>query len=520
VKINRLFVAIGALSVFLLPALAKQHAKTLTNTEATPTDAQVMHVLNRLTFGPRPGDVEAVKKMGIPAFIETQLNPQSIPQAQEVTSYVQSHDSLSMSPPQLFLTFARPVQQAVGAAAVRKQGNSEDAQGEVAKVAKKNYGQVIEEFSAEHIARAEYSPRQLEEVMTDFWFNHFNVSKDKGLDHVWVGAFEDQAIRPHALGHFRDLLEATAHHPAMLFYLDNWQNSAPGSEPILQGKKGKKVASGINENYARELMELHTLGVDGGYTQQDVIALAHILTGLGLPARRDYRTMGDASRITYVFNERRHDFSTKNFLGKSVPGSGEREIEYALDVLAAAPQTAHHVSYKLVQYFIADDPPPAAVTACAQTFERTNGDIKAVLRTLFSRPEFWDPQYDNAKFKSPQRYLISALRASQISPQEARPLLGFLVQTGEPLYGCLTPDGYKNTKDAWVNPDGLLKRISLATAISTGRLPAAIGQQPDPRQVMDAIGKEVKPKTLVTVAQAPQNMQSALLLGSPEFMKY
>ncbi len=519
-KINRLFVTIGALSVFLLPALAKQTAKLRTNTQSTPTDAQVMHVLNRLTFGPRPGDVEAVKKMGIPTFIETQLNPQSIPQAQEVTSYVQSHESPSMSPPQLFLTFGRPVQQAVGAAALQKKGNGEDAQNEVLKVAKKNYGQVIEEFSSEHIARAEYSPRQLEEVMTDFWFNHFNVSKDKGLDHVWVGAFEDQAIRPHALGNFRELLEATAHHPAMLFYLDNWQNSAPGSAPVLQGKKGKQIASGINENYARELMELHTLGVDGGYSQQDVVALAHILTGLGLPARRDYRTMGDASRVSYVFNERRHDFSTKHFLGRDVPGSGEREIEYALDVLAAAPQTAHHVSYKLVQYFIADDPPPSAVTACAQTFERTNGDIKSVLRTLFSRPEFWDPKYDNAKFKSPQRYLISALRASQISPQEARPLLGFLVQTGEPLYGCLTPDGYKNTKDAWVNPDGLLKRISLATAISTGRMPAAIGQQPDPRQVMDAIGKEVKPTTLATVAQAPQNMQSALLLGSPEFMKY
>ena len=523
-KMNRLIVTISALSVLLLPALAqsqsRQSAQTRPRTQVPPTDAQVMHVLNRLTFGPRPGDVEAVKKMGITAFIETQLHPESIPQAQEVTTYVQSHESLSMSPPQLFIAFGRPVQQAVGAAALQKQGNTDDAQNEVLKVAKKKYGQVIEDFSCEHIARAEYSPRQLEEVMTDFWFNHFNVSKDKGLDHVWVGAFEDQAIRPNALGHFRDLLEATAHHPAMLFYLDNWQNSAPGSAPILQGKKGKQIASGINENYARELMELHTLGVDGGYTQQDVIALAHILTGLGLPSRRDYRTMGDASRVTYVFNERRHDFSTKNFLGRSVPGSGEREIEYALDVLAAAPQTAHHISYKLVQYFVADDPPPAAVNACAQTFQRTNGDIKAVLRTLFSRPEFWDPQNDNSKFKSPQRYLISTLRASQVSPQQGRPLLGFLVQTGEPLYGCLTPDGYKNTKDAWLNPDGLLKRISLATAISTGRLPAAMGQQADPRQVMDAIGKEVKPKTMATIAQAPQNMQSALLLGSPEFMRY
>jgi len=513
-----------ALCAFVAPAPVQSEQRQSKHepderVQAAPSDAQVMHVLNRLTYGPRPGDVQQVKKMGITHFIEEQLHPESLPQSAEVSGYIQSHESISMSPPQLFLTFGRPVLAAVGAAAAKKT-DSPEAQQELVKKVAKNYGQVIEDFSCEHFVRAEYSPRQLEEIMTDFWFNHFNVSKDKGLDHVWVGNFEDRAIRPYALGRFRDLLGATAHHPAMLFYLDNWQNSVPGSEPLFQGRKKKKLAAGINENYARELMELHTLGVDGGYTQQDVIALAHILTGLGIPSRRDYRTMSDVARVSYVFDPHRHDFSSKVFLGKNIPGAGEREIDYALDVLAASPATAHHISYKLAQYFIADEPPAAAVTACAQTFQRTGGDIKSVLRTLFARPEFWDPKYQSAKFKSPQRYLISTLRASQISPQNSKPLLGFLLQTGEPLYGCLTPDGYKNTKAAWLNPDGLLKRISLATALSTGRLPAAPGQQADPQRVLDAIGKEVKPKTLTAVAKAPEVMRSALLLGSPEFMKY
>jgi uncharacterized protein (DUF1800 family) len=479
-------------------------------------DGQSLHVLNRLTFGPRPGDLEKVKRMGVTHYIEEQLNPASLPQSPEVTAYLQSHEDLSMTPPQLYLTYGRPVQAMVGGGT----SNDPDSQRELQRVVRENYGKVVDDFSGEQIVRAIYSPHQLEEIMTDFWFNHFNVSKDKGLGHVWAGSFEDLAIRPYALGKFRDLLGATAHHPAMLFYLDNWQNCVPGGEPLYLGQQIKPQETGINENYARELMELHTLGADGGYSQEDVIALAHILTGLGIPSKRDYRQMPADTKIIYVFNPKRHDFARKVFLGKNIAGTGEREIEEALDLLAASPATANHISYQLGQYFIADDPPKSAVTACAHTFQRTGGDIKAVLRTLFQRPEFWDPQYRNAKYKSPQRYLISALRASELPTDPGRPLLSFLLQTGQPLYGCLTPDGYKNTKDAWLNPDGLLKRVTLANEMSTGQMPGARGQAADPRRVMDAIGKEVEAKTQAAFAKAPEGMKSAVLLGSPEFMKY
>ncbi|MBY0551093.1 MAG: DUF1800 domain-containing protein [Candidatus Obscuribacterales bacterium] len=480
------------------------------------SDAQSLHVLNRLTFGPRPGDLERVKGMGVTCYIEEQLNPSSLPQAAEVSAYLQSHEDLSMTPAQLYLTYGRPVQAMVGGGV----SNDPDSQRQLQRVVRENYGKVVDDFSGEHIVRAIYSPRQLEEVMTDFWFNHFNVSKDKGLGHVWAGSFEDLAIRPHALGKFRDLLGATAHHPAMLFYLDNWQNCVPGGEPLYQGQQTKPQGTGINENYARELMELHTLGVAAGYTQEDVIALARILTGLGIPSRRDYRQMSADTQITYVFNPRRHDPASKVFLGKKIAGSGEHEIEEALDLLASSPATANHISYKLVQYFIADDPPKTAVAACAQTFQRTGGDIKAVLRTLFQRHEFWDPQYRSAKFKSPQRYLTSALRASALLTEPGRPLFSFLLSTGQPIYGCLTPDGYKNTKDAWLNPDGLLKRVTLANEMSTGQMAGARGRAADPRRVVNAIGKGMEAKTRAAFAKAPEGMKSAVLLSSPEFMKY
>ncbi|HEY9712693.1 MAG TPA: DUF1800 domain-containing protein, partial [Chroococcales cyanobacterium] len=378
------------------------------------------------------------------------------------------------------------------------------------------YRQIYESVAEAKLMRAIESPRQLQEVMTDFWFNHFNIFANKGLDHLWIGAYEEQAIRPYALGNFRDLLGATCHHAGMLFYLDNWQNSAPGT------RRGKKEI-GLNENYARELMELHTLGVDGGYTQQDVIQLAHVLTGLGLPPQRGRRNAWGVpapNDFGSYFDQRRHDQGDKVILGQTIHGSGPAEIEQALDILAASPATAHHLSYQLAQYFVADDPPKSLVDKLACTYSSSHGNIKAMLNTLFHSSEFWDPQYAEAKYKSPLRYVVSSLRAVDARPENYRVLIQYLKQQGQPLYGCLTPDGYKNTREAWLNPGGLLHRIDFATQLASGRMRGVTPQVTDPKQVERSTGDVFSDKTMTAIARAPEKLRSALVLGSPEFMLY
>jgi uncharacterized protein (DUF1800 family) len=481
------------------------------NTVQTDTDARITHVLNRLTFGPKSGDFEAIKKQGIGNFINSQLNPSSYQQATQVSSFIAAHPSLNMDPNELFVNYELPLIQA-------KKESKDKNDPDMRKLARETVIKVINEASEANIRRALFSPRQLEELLTDFWFNHFNISKDKAMDRVLVGHFENNAIRPYALGRFRDLLGATCHHPAMLVYLDNWQNSMPMENERQTGKKGPKL--GINENYARELMELHTLGVDGGYTQQDVITLAHILTGLSIPLRRERLNNFEPSRQYYRFYPRRHDSSNKIFLGKRIDGGGEQEIEKALDILVASPATARHISYQLAQYFLADTPPKSIVDTCAQAFQNSGGNIKVVLQTLFASPEFWQPQYAQNKFKSPKRYLISVLRAADIQPTNYEPIFNYLKQAGQPLYGCLTPDGYKNTKEAWLNPDGLVKRISMATSIGSGRLKGAAGQTPNPVRIKYALNHQLKTNTLALFNKTPPGMQAGLLLGSPEFMKY
>jgi uncharacterized protein (DUF1800 family) len=348
--------------------------------------------------------------------------------------------------------------------------------------------------------------------MVDFWYNHFNVYAQKGLDHLWVGDYEREAIRPYALGHFRDLLEATAKHPAMLFYLDNWQNVDPNSF-TRSGKKSR----GINENYARELMELHTLGVNGGYTQDDVIALAHILTGWGFRGRPK-----GSSEVSYefYFNDRRHDDSDQVFLGRSIQGDGEQEVEEALDILAKSPATAKHICFQLAQYFVADDPDPALVEQLAQKFESTDGDIRAVLQAIFESPQFWDEKNYGNKFKTPYQYIISAVRASGEEVTNYRPLIGMLQQLGMPFYECQTPDGYKNTQEAWLNPDGMLRRINFATALAFGRININDDQFPIPYDdLMGVFGDSLSSSTREVIQNAPARLRAVLVLGSPEMMK-
>lgn len=482
------------------------------------SDQKVVQVLNRLTFGAKPGDFERVKAMGVKAYIASQLNPSSIAENPEVEAQVASAEIIHRKSADLIKEFRLTIAQnnAARKAASDKEGKEDANQVEKNTLAskeeqamkQKHIKVVSDQIFKTRLIRALDSERQLQEVMVDFWYNHFNISINKGLDHVLIGVYEEQAIRPNALGRFRDILGATCYHPAMLFYLDNWQNAAPGTLMVVPGGNTKdkaKKKGGLNENYARELMELHTLGVDGGYTQKDVNELARVLTGLSLPSRGYWGQ----------FYPARHDQGEKVVLGHKITARGAGEIEEALDFLARHPSTAHHISFLLAQYFVADKPPKALVDRMAKRFSESNGDIKAVLTTLFESPEFFDTQYQNNKYKSPFRYAVSSLRASGGRPPRYEPIYSFLKLQGQPLYGCLTPDGYKNTKEAWLNSDALLKRISFATALG-----AAANVQAYDQVLRTVNGGSLSDRTSAVIAKSAEPYKTALLLGSPEFMTY
>jgi uncharacterized protein (DUF1800 family) len=468
--------------------------------------------------------------------------------------------TLHRTPQELFVEYQMPL---------RQLPPSED------KRAARQRSEIVQQQAIEaRIIRAVEGPRQLQEVMTDFWFNHFNLFAGKGLCHLWVGCFEQEAIRPYTMGRFRDLLGATARHPAMLFYLDNWQNTAPHST----GARGK--FEGINENYARELMELHTLGVNGGYSQADVIALAHILTGWGIVARnraagirrqafaradplagalrrfsfgrwlyysRQERMRGQLGAADgFYFDPNRHDFSAQTFLGQQIASGGIEQGEAALDILARSRATANHLSYQLAQYFVTDNPPHELVESMARRYLAADGNIRDVLQTLFLSPEFWDRRYYAVKFETPYQFVISATRAMGVPVVNVRPLAGAMTQLGMPLCGCQTPDGYKQTQDTWLGPDAMMMRLSFATALGAGRLPlqcpmdefaqndparegairpatmrlppAGISSPPDPMVLAATLGELLSPHTRDVVETTPPGLRAPLILGSPEFM--
>ena len=458
---------------------------------------KIVHALNRISYGPTPGEIERITAMGLESYIQSQLQPESIAEPQKLTSSLANIRPLGMSPVEVFKEYVIPDNEpGKPLTPAQRQAANRRSRG------------VFNQASKGRLMRAIASNRQLQEVMVDFWFNHFNVYGFKGRPgRVWVGLYERDAIRPHALGQFRNLLGATAHHPAMLYYLDNWRNTAPGSK----GARGQ--FKGLNENYARELMELHTLGVDGGYTQQDVITLAKIFTGWGIN-----RTGGDGSG--FEFDADRHDSSDKIFLGVAIAGGGMEEGEKALDILARHPATARHISYKLAQYFVSDTPPETLVVRLAQRFQETDGNIRAVLESLLKSPEFSDPQYYGSKFKTPYQYIISAVRATGIDRPNYNRIMGFLNQLGMPLYRCGTPDGYKNTKDAWLNPDGMIRRIGLALPIARGNLSQDQNEKPvEAIALANTLGNELSPETQEALNQTRENLRSVLLLASPEMMQ-
>jgi uncharacterized protein (DUF1800 family) len=486
--------------------------------QAEPVNPKFIHLLNRLSLGIRPGELEQVQQIGMDKYIQQQLNPDSIVESPIVTEKLSKLETITLSPVELFQRY-NPKRQV-------------DIQSPIPgdkKIQQQQARQVTNQAIEAKLWRSIYSQRQLNEVMVDFWYNHFNVHADKGIDKLWVGAYEQQAIRPYAMGKFRDLLGATARHPAMLFYLDNWRNSVPYSS---QSRKNE----GINENYARELMELHTLGVDGGYKQDDVIALAKIFSGWGF--KQPGQKVPDG--YSFQFNLNRHESSNKIFLNQNITGAGIEEGEQALNILAKHPSTARQISFKLAQYFVTDNPPKSLVNRLSKRFIATNGDIKLVLDTLFHSPEFWDAKYYGVKFKTPYQYAISSVRSTGTELNNPKPLNDFLKQQGMPLYGCPTPNGYKNTQDAWLNPDSMTRRINYATNLAKGKLPVSAStttapnsplQIPnglpsvmkifvvDPVKLAATLGNNFSIQTQQAISSSSPEIRAALILGSPEFMK-
>jgi uncharacterized protein (DUF1800 family) len=620
--------------------------------EELAEDEAILQALNRLGFGPRPGDLELVKEMGLQKWIDRQLRPDSIDDA-ALDARLERFPTLQMSSAKLLEEFPEPQlaarregitveeyrkeQQDQMRSAMQPSMQSEtqseppgDPQGGTRGTVQsdlqmadamhmpnfdamdndlnanpgKEKGQgkgqggfgnqmfnyekirlpqrIVAELSMAKMTRAVYSERQLQEMMVDFWYNHFNVFAAKGADRWLITEYERDAIRPHAMGKFRDLLGATAKSPAMLFFLDNWLSAdpvawkklqqeqqerrqmrggtfgggpfgrprfpqggpAPNGNPNDPGANAKqKQERGLNENYGRELMELHTLGVDGGYTQDDVINVAKAFTGWSIrQPRRDPE---------FFFEERLHDNSVKTVLGHKIHEGGMKDGEEVLDILARDPHTARHISFELAQRFVSDVPPDALVDRMAQTFLKSDGDIREVLHTMVYSPEFWSKDAYRAKIKTPFELVASATRAVGAEVEIPLMLVQWTTRIGQPLYQCEPPTGYSDKADAWVNTGALLSRMNFSLALASNRLRGAhvnidslFGSDApvDPHATMERaiqmlLGGQMSWQTRNTLDKQmddPQILQASLddpvkqvnaamiaglVLGSPEFQR-
>jgi uncharacterized protein (DUF1800 family) len=618
--------------------------KGLPNQELTEDEA-IFEALNRLGFGPRPGDLERVKEMGLQKWIDQQLHPDSIDDS-ALDARLQRFPTLKMSSAKLLDEFPEPQvaarREGITVEEYRKQqqeqmraamqssmqgetpsepqqtGTQGSAQSDMqmadamhmpnfdmvdndlnanpAKGKGQGKGQggfgtrmityeqirlpqrIVAELSMAKMTRAVYSERQLQEMMVDFWYNHFNVYAAKGADRWLITEYERDAIRPHAMGKFRDLLGATAKSPAMLFFLDNWLSADPVAwqklQQELQERRGTrggpfgrarfpqggpaangnpndpnaanakpKQERGLNENYGRELMELHTLGVDGGYTQDDVINVAKAFTGWSIrQPRRDPE---------FFFEERLHDTSVKTVLGHKIDKGGMRDGEEVLSILARDPHTARHISFELAQRFVSDTPPEALVDRMAQTFLKTDGDIREVLHTMIYSPEFWSKDSYRAKIKTPFELVASATRAVGAEVEIPLLLVQWTSRIGQPLYQCEPPTGYSDAADAWVNTGALLSRMNFSLALTSNRLRGAqvdidslfgsdtaanphatldhaiqllLGGQAS-QETRDTLQKQLDDPQILQatlddkVKQVNAAMIAGLVLGSPEFQR-
>jgi uncharacterized protein (DUF1800 family) len=512
---------------FAASACSSRPAPSLAPFPQSDTRA-TLHVLNRVAFGPRPGDLERVGAIGRENYIDQQLHPERIAD-EALNERLAALTALPISAHDFAVRYYLPMIAARDAFARRLKLDPKlepITTPEETEFQRENQ-QVFTELQNQKLLRAVYSERQLQEVLTDFWFNHFNVDARKVEDRPVVVQYERDVIRPHVLGKFRDLLDATAKSPAMLFYLDNWLSSAPPPPPVaVPGRrlpaasaKPAAPARGLNENYARELMELHTLGVDGGYTQADVVAVARCFTGWTMKKPRE--------ATGFEFNDKMHDHGEKRVLGHRIKGGrGIEDGEEVLDILAGYPSTARFIATKLVRRFVADEPPPALVDRAAKTFRKTDGDLRAVMRTILLSPEFAAPPAYRAKIKTPLEFVASALRATGASITNPRAFVGSIASLGEPLYQYQAPTGYGDRASVWVNTGTLVGRLNFAQAlIANGMNAAAVpwGKTDDSPDRLAALvlADDLSPQTRAAIDRpgATPAVRTALLVGSPEFQR-
>jgi uncharacterized protein (DUF1800 family) len=564
-------------------------------------DQAILHALNRLGYGPRPEDVARVRAMGLEKWIEQQLHPDSIDDS-ALDQRLEKYPTIKQSSSKLLEEYPPPAQAAKREGVTKEEykdqmaekrrdsmaqmvptgnDNMDKAQEQVDKMVGPN--RIVAELSMAKVDRAIYSNRQLEAVMEDFWFNHFNVFANKGADKWMLTAYVRDTIRPHTMGKFQDLLTATAKSPAMLFFLDNWQSVDPvafkqhqeeiamrrarysgafggGFAPMPgefpnpnanggAGAQGQGAAArkqddrGLNENYGREVMELHTVGVDTGYTQEDVIEMARCLTGWTVrEPRRDPE---------YVFKPEFHAQGKKVVMGHTFNYGGEKDGEEALKMLAADPHTAHFISSELARHFVSDDPPQAMVDRMAKEYEASGGDIRNVLRAMIYSPEFWSKKAYRAKVKTPFELVASTARALNADVEISLPLAQWVGRMGEPLFLCQPPTGYSDRASTWVNTGALLNRLNFALAFSSGKLAgtsvdlgpmygadAAIDPQTAlSRSIEVFLGGQLEPATRQTletrlgdpqilqaklddpVRQVNEGLLAGLVLGTPEFQR-
>ena len=491
------------------------------------------HALNRLAYGARPGEVDSVARAGVMRWIEQQLDPDRIPD-RALAERERGFKILEYDRAELAGRYQ-------DAARERQRLQREAAQtGDSTRLRNARPMREFRELGGELqqlvIVRATLSERQLREVLVDFWTNHFNVFVGKGADRFLLPSYIEGTIRPRALGRFEDLLIATAESPAMLFYLDNARSVAPGSSPPgawrRAGTNGRPRPTGINENYARELLELHSLGVDGGYTQHDVVEVARIFTGWSI--ERPERG------ADFVFRDWAHDFGDKRALGVTFRGEGKDEGIKLLKLLANHHATMHHLSAKLCTRFVADEPPDGCVDAAVAAWQRTRGDIRAVVRAIVTSPDFWSPHAVRTKVKTPFEFVVSAVRATGADPDDSPRLAQVVARLGQPLYLQPAPTGYAENEAHWVNSGALLARMNAAVALAAGRLPGVtanldgvIPTTRDDNQLVDLVNDRVlggamsahtKSVILEQLHDIADPMQAralavGLALGGPDFQK-
>jgi uncharacterized protein (DUF1800 family) len=555
------FATVLMISAMLSPAFALGDKDTRSGAKALTDEQKALHVLNRLGFGARPGDVEKVKAMGIQKYIDQQLNAPAVNDATAENKW-KSIEVFNLTTAELFAKYPNPgalIRQLEGGRAAQANAQNqntpeltpEQTQAQQRERREKltayyqKYdlrpaGQIIPQVTANRMLRAVYSERQLQEVMVDFWQNHFNVYAGKAAVRWYIPSYERDVLRKNALGSFKDLLRGTAEHPAMLFFLDNFESVSPNAAPQGGGGNGRlqqalqsggqlnprqrdrikqqrgltdaqldeylknarnnpqagqqRQQRGINENYARELMELHTLGVDGGYSQKDIVEIAKCFTGWTIADPRGYRRaaagniMGTEDRRIgrlqrqagvpddiesgeFYFNDRWHEKGDKTVLGRKVNEGGMKDGLKVLDILVDHPSTAKFIARKLAVKFVSDNPSEALVGRVADAFHKSGGDIKTTLKALFTDKEFFAPENYRAKIKTPFELAVSSIRALGADTNAGPAMLAMLNKLGEVPYGYQAPTGYPDTAEDWVNTGALLERLNFAVAVSSNRIP-------------------------------------------------